>query len=116
MDARAAWREAPTAAAHLEQVRQELASLRQELAVADRQMDEATRTMHRLARDPVWSKNSCSLTLVVFQQPPKPFVTLHWTLTRCAWADHREEQDIALALMIPLVMKMCHILRQRMAE
>ena len=83
MDARAAWREAPTAAAHLEQVRQELASLRQELAVADRQMDEATRTMHRLARDPVWSKNSCSLTLVVFQQPPKPFVALHWTLTLC---------------------------------
>src|SRR6266568_6046125 len=54
----------------------------------------------------VWSKNSCSLTLVVFQQAPKPFTTLHWTLTRCAWADHREEQDIALALMIPLVMIM----------
>src|SRR6476661_5718970 len=54
----------------------------------------------------VWSKNSCSLTLVVFQQSPKPFATLHWTLTRCAWADHREEQDIALALMIPLVMIM----------
>src|SRR5438105_5738628 len=39
------------------------------------------------ASPPVWSKNSCSLTLVVFQQPPKPFATLHWTLTRCAWAD-----------------------------
>src|SRR5207237_1788672 len=64
----------------------------------------------------VWSKNSCSLTLVVFQQSPKPFATLHWTLTRCAWADHREEQDIALALMIPLVMIMFDILRQRMAE
>src|SRR5262252_4873561 len=64
----------------------------------------------------VWSKNSCSLTLVVFQQAPKPFATLHWTLTRCAWADHREEQDIALALMIPLVMIMLAILRQRMAE
>jgi hypothetical protein len=27
--------------------------------------------------------------------------------------DRRKEQDVALALMIPLVMKMCHILRQR---
>jgi hypothetical protein len=69
-----------------------------------------------LRRPPVWSKNSCSLTLVVFQQAPKPFTTLHWTLMRCAWADHREEQDIALALMIPLVMIMLDILRQRMAE
>jgi hypothetical protein len=31
-------------------------------------------------------------------------------------ADWRKEQDVALALMIPLVMKMRHILRQRMAE
>jgi hypothetical protein len=60
MDARAAWREDPTAAAHLEQVRQELTSLRQELAVADRQMDEATRTMHRLARDPPLARRPTS--------------------------------------------------------
>jgi hypothetical protein len=45
---------------------------------------------------------------------PKPFATLHWTLTRCPLAE--EEQDIALTLMIPLVRKMRHILGQRMAE
>jgi hypothetical protein len=43
-------------------------------------------------------------------------MTLDWTLTRCVLADRRKEQDIALALMIPLVMKMRHVLRQRMAE
>jgi len=37
-------------------------------------------------------------------------VTLHWTLTRCAWADHREKQDIALALMMPLVMIILYVL------
>jgi hypothetical protein len=31
-------------------------------------------------------------------------------------ADRRKEQHIALALMIPLVMKMLPILRQRLAE
>ena len=64
----------------------------------------------------VWSKNSCGFTRVVFQKSPKPFTTLNGTLTRRVWADRRKEQDIALALMIPLVMKMRHILRQRMAE
>src|SRR4029077_9302631 len=32
------------------------------------------------------------------------------------FVDRRKEQDVALALMIPLVMKMCHILRQCIAE
>jgi len=36
--------------------------------------------------------------------------------TVCVWAARREEQHVSLALMIPLVMKMRHILRQRMAE
>jgi len=30
--------------------------------------------------------------------------------------DRRKEQHVAFALMIPLVMKMLHVLRQRMAE
>ena len=68
------------------------------------------------APHPVWSKNSCGFARVVFQEPPEPFPTLYRTLTRRVWADRRKEQDIALALMIPLVMKMRHILRQRMAE
>ena len=65
---------------------------------------------------PVWSKNSCSFTRVVFQQSPEPFTTLHQALTLCVLADCRKEQHVVLALMIPLVMKMLDILRQRMAE
>src|SRR5712692_9110673 len=66
--------------------------------------------------DPVWSKNSCGLALVVFQQPAKPLTTLQWACTYRVLADRRKEQDIALALMIPLVVKMRHILRQCVAE
>src|SRR6266571_5250183 len=65
---------------------------------------------------PVGSKNSCSFARVVFQESPKPFATLHRALALCILAGRRKEQDIALALMIPLVMKMRHILRQRMVE
>jgi hypothetical protein len=65
---------------------------------------------------PVWSKNSCGFTGVVFQEPPEPFTTLNGTLKGHFWADRRKEQPIALALMIPLVMKMLHVLCQRMAE
>jgi len=64
----------------------------------------------------VWSKNSCGFARVVFQEPPEPFTTLHRALALCVLADRRKEQNIALALMIPLVMKMRDILPQRMAE
>jgi len=36
--------------------------------------------------DPVWSKNSCSLTLVVFQEASEPFTTLNGALTLAALA------------------------------
>ena len=36
--------------------------------------------------------------------------------TLCVRADRRKEERIALALMIPLMMKMRHILCQRMAK
>ena len=65
---------------------------------------------------PVGSKNSCGLARVVFQEPPESFTALDWACTLCVWADHREEKCIVLALMIPLVMKMRHVLRQRMVE
>ena len=61
-------------------------------------------------------KNSCGLTRVVFEESPKPFAALYGALTLCILADWRKEQHVALALMIPLMMKMLHILRQRMAE
>ena len=53
---------------------------------------------------------------IVFQEPPESFTALDRACTLCVWADYREEEHIALALMIPLVMKMRHVLRQRMAE
>jgi hypothetical protein len=68
------------------------------------------------AHFPVWSKNSCGIVRVVFQQTPEPFTTLKRALARCIFADSRKEQYVALALMIPLVMKMLHVLPQRMAE
>src|SRR6266705_2981089 len=71
---------------------------------------------HPNEMDPVWSNNSCGVACVVFQEPPKPFATLHRALTLCVLADCRKEQHVALALVLPLVMKMRHILRQRMAE
>ena len=61
-------------------------------------------------------KNSCGFARVVFQESPKPCATLHRALALCLLADRRQEQDIALALMIAFVMKMRHILRQRMVE
>lgn len=61
---------------------------------------------------PVWSKNSCGGARVVFQKPTEPFMTLDWTLTRHVLAERRQEQDIALTLMIPLVMIMSAIRRE----
>jgi len=58
----------------------------------------------------VWSKNSCGFAGVVFQEPPEPFTTLHRALALCVLADRRQEQDIALALMISLVMIVLHLL------
>ena len=61
-------------------------------------------------------KNSCGFARVVFQEPSEPFTTLNGTCTRCVWANRRKEEHVALALMIPFVMKMLYILRQHMAE
>jgi hypothetical protein len=64
-----------------------------------------------LRRASVWSKNSCSLARVVFQQSPKPFATLNWVFAIWLLADRQKEQHVALTLMIPLVVKMLRILR-----
>jgi hypothetical protein len=63
----------------------------------------------------VWSKNSCGLARVVFQEPAEPLTTLYRAFALCILAARRKEQHVALALMIPLVMKMLHVVRQRMA-
>src|SRR6516225_8653643 len=59
---------------------------------------------------------SCRVPLVVFQEPSEAFTTPHRTCVRFVLVDGRKEQHVALPLMIALVMKVCHILRQRMAE
>ena len=62
------------------------------------------------------SKHSGGVARVVFQEPAKPFTALYWTLTHRVRADRRKEQPIALALMIPLAMIVCHILVERMPQ
>src|SRR6266478_6616195 len=55
----------------------------------------------RLARSyPVWSKYSCSLALVVFQEPAKSFTALNRAFMLACRAGLRKKQDVALALMI----------------
>src|SRR6266571_2959607 len=58
----------------------------------------------------------CRVAVVVLQQPTEPFATPQRALTRSALAGQGKEQYVALALMIPLVMNMRHVLRQRMTE
>src|SRR5436190_23766765 len=57
----------------------------------------------------VWSKNSCGVARVVFQEPSEPFATLHRAFALRALADRRKEQGVALALMISLVMIMLYV-------
>ncbi len=56
-------------------------------------------------------KNSCGFACVIFEEPPKPFATLHRALTLCVLTDCRKAQHVGLTLMIPLVMKMLSVLR-----
>ena len=62
------------------------------------------------------SENLGSVALVVFEEASKPFTTPHRACTLRVLTNHRKEEHVTLPLMIPLVMIMCHILRQRMAE
>src|SRR5438105_9424060 len=71
---------------------------------------------HRVIKYLVWSKNSCGFARVVFQESPAPFTTLHGTCTCWVLADCREAQHVALALMMPLLMQIPHVLRERMTE
>jgi len=43
-------------------------------------------------------------------------MTLNGTCTFCVVADWRKEEHVALALMIPFMVKMLHMLRQRIVE
>src|SRR5205807_5943023 len=58
----------------------------------------------------VWSNNSCGFTLVVFEEAPKPFATRNRAFMFRVLAGRRKEPHVALALMIPLVMIMRHVL------
>jgi len=56
----------------------------------------------------VWSKNSCGLTFVVFEEASKPFATPNRACRFRAPADSRNEQDIPFPLMISLVVIQVH--------
>src|SRR5262247_2201067 len=64
----------------------------------------------------IWSRNSCDPSFAMSEQPAKPFTTLNQANSFASWSGWRKEQDIALALMISLMMKMLYILCQCMAE
>src|SRR5262249_19521861 len=61
----------------------------------------------------VWSKNSCGLTFVVFEEASKPFATPNRACRFRAPADSRNEQDIPFPLMISLVVIMFYVLMKR---
>jgi len=61
----------------------------------------------------VWSKNSCGLTFVVFEETSKSFATPKWACLFRVPADSRKEQDIAFPLMISLVVIMFYVLMKR---
>ena len=54
--------------------------------------------------------------MVVLEQPTEAFATLCWPCPLTALANHRQEQHVALALMIPFAMVMVHVLVERMPE
>src|SRR5439155_16868542 len=45
-------------------------------------------------QDPVWSKNSCGFTLVVFEEAPKPFATPNRAFMCRVLAGRRKEQHV----------------------
>ena len=61
-------------------------------------------------------KNSCGLSLVVFEQATKPFTILNRAVIPALWPGLWKEQDIALALMIALLVVMLHILVEHMPQ
>jgi hypothetical protein len=61
-------------------------------------------------------KHSCGPVCVVFQQPAQSFMALNQVAMLLCEATRWKQQDIALALMIPLVMIMVHILVQHMPQ
>ena len=65
---------------------------------------------------PVWSKNSCGLSLVVFEQATKPFTILNQAVIPALWPGLWQEQHIALALMIALLVVMVHILVEHVPQ
>ena len=54
---------------------------------------------------------SCSSAIIILQEAPKPFATLHRALTFCVLADWRKKEHVTLALVVALVMKIFHVLR-----
>src|SRR5262245_4110377 len=61
-------------------------------------------------------RHSCRVAMVVLEQPAEAFATLCWPFPLTALANHRKEQHVALALMIPFAMVIVHVLVQHMPQ
>jgi len=66
--------------------------------------------------DPVWSKYSCGLARVVFEQPTQPFTALYRAVILAYWSGWRTKQDVALPLVIALPMVMVHIFVEHLSQ
>src|SRR5215471_15811977 len=60
--------------------------------------------------------SSCGIALIVFEKAPEPFMTVYGAFARCLMVVHRQEEHIASALMIPLVMIVGHVSTQGMQQ
>jgi hypothetical protein len=72
--------------------------------------------LHDVFLSIVRSKYSYGFTVVVPQQPTQSFLAVEWPFALPHMTRHRQEQRIALALMIPLVMIMQVVLGKRMPQ
>ena len=73
-------------------------------------------TMSWLAPEVVWSKYSCGLAMIVFEEPTEPFSTLDRRVRAGLRLHGWEQDDVAFALMRTFSVIMRHILRQNMAK
>jgi hypothetical protein len=62
------------------------------------------------------SNASCGLTVVVLEEPTKPLVTVCRPLMSLVWMGGRKQDDVALALVWALSVKMGHIFLEHIPQ
>lgn len=68
------------------------------------------------APDPVWSKNSCRVPIVIVQKSSKPIAAVNWSFCRIRLLARGEQKQIVLTLVIPFGVVMSEILIQRQSK